>query len=287
MTSLNEYDVSKRWTAVVQDSQRITPERTDEVRNILLQVREPGFPYQVGQSVGVLIPGPHAFGNPFHMRLYSIADGHSDADGGTEIELCVRRCFYLDEVSGERYAGVASNALCDARPGDAFTLTGPFKSPFSMPPSDSNNLLMIGTGTGVAPFRALVREIYSHHPNWHGQVRLYYGARTGMEILYQNDQNDDMAQYYDQATYQAIAGLSQRPVLGGEADAIQRTVQEHAQDIWTLIQDENTYVYLAGLERISDALDKVMPEVAGSAGRWRWARQELREQGRWSELLYI
>jgi hypothetical protein len=67
-----------------------------------------GFSYVEGQSIGVLTPGPHPFGNAQHLRLYSIADPRSAGEGG-EIAICVRRCFYIDEVSGERYKGISSN----------------------------------------------------------------------------------------------------------------------------------------------------------------------------------
>ena len=39
--------------------------------------------------------------------------------------ICVRRCFYIDDVSGARYPGVSPNYLCEARPGDLITITGP------------------------------------------------------------------------------------------------------------------------------------------------------------------
>ena len=47
--------------------------------------------------------------------------GNVPVGGGVHLDILVRRCFYLDEVSGERYAGVASNYLCDAKPGDQIT----------------------------------------------------------------------------------------------------------------------------------------------------------------------
>lgn len=286
MANLNDYDISKTWNAEVKSSQRITSEQADEVRSLLLHISDGGFSYQVGQSVGVLIPGPHPFGNTRHLRLYSIAGGTDTPLGqGVDIELCVRRCFYIDEVSGERYPGIASNRLCDARPGEQILLTGPYGNHFRVPVDNRSNLLMIGTGTGIAPFRAFLQQVYKRQPDWKGQVRLYYGARTGMEMLYHNDRNTDLALYYDQNTFQAIESLSHRSWLG-EGNAIEQTLQQHARDMWELIQDDRTFVYLAGLERISTAMDEAMAEAAGSGSRWRWMRQELGQQGRWSELLY-
>jgi hypothetical protein len=69
MANLNDYDISNTWEATVRSSERITPEKTDEVRNLVLSIDRPGFEYWNGQSVGVLIPGPHEFGNKHHLRL--------------------------------------------------------------------------------------------------------------------------------------------------------------------------------------------------------------------------
>ncbi len=287
MAHLNDYDISNTWEATVQHSERITPEGADEVRNILLSIDKPGFDYEVGQSVGVLIAGPHELGNYDHLRLYSIAGAVANpANGGVDIELCVRRCFYIDEVSGERYPGVASNRLCDAGKGDSFTLTGPYGSQFRIPLDNRSNLIMIGTGTGIAPFRAFLQKIYKTQSNWKGIVRLFYGVRNGMEMLYRNERNADLANYYDEATFKAYESLSSRPWMG-EENAIEMSLEHNAAAIWSLMQEDNTYVYLAGLEKLSGALDEKMAEAAGSSTRWMLLRQLLQEQNRWSELLYI
>jgi ferredoxin--NADP+ reductase len=287
MASLRDYDVSKPREAVVKLSDRITPEKADEVRNILLNIQDPGFEYTPGQSIGVYIPGPHEFGNPYHLRLYSIANARTNpSGGGVDIELCVRRCFYIDEVSGEQYPGIASNRLCDAKAGEKIILTGPYGSHFRVPMDNRANLLMIGTGTGVAPFRAFIQQVYARQNDWKGRVRLFYGAKTGMEKLYRNDKNDDLANYYSEDTFKAFEGLGKRSWTS-EEKVIENTLHDHAEEIWEMIQDEKTHVYLAGLEKLTESLAKAMAEVAGSESKWKWARQELIEQKRWSELLYI
>ena len=65
--------------AVVTDSIRISREDLDEVRRIRLRIDDPSFHFSVGQSVGVVAPGPHPFGNRYHMRRYSIAGEASTA----------------------------------------------------------------------------------------------------------------------------------------------------------------------------------------------------------------
>jgi ferredoxin--NADP+ reductase len=283
---MNENVLESTVEAVIKKSTRITPDTRDEVREITLQIDDPSFRYIEGQSIGVVIPGPHPFGNPYHLRRYSIAnDRGAGEDGMVELSILVRRCFYIDEVSGEKYPGIASNFLCDAGTGDKITLTGPYKSPFKMPSDKSANLLMIGTGTGIAPFRAFIQHIYKEEGSWQGKVRLFYGAKTGMDLLYMNDINDDLTNYYDEKTFQAYKGLIGRPLME-ESDGLERSIEENAKEIWSLIQKPNTYVFLAGLKDVSNAFNRKLSELAGSEEAWNTLKEGIIKEGRLSELLY-
>ncbi len=280
--NLREYDIRNPYQAVVRETTRITSEGATEVRHIVLGV-PPGFSYTEGQSVGVLSPGPHPFGNPTHLRLYSIAEPRGAVSG--EIAICVRRCFYIDEVSGERYQGISSNYLCDLRAGDSITLTGPYGSQFQMPEDASANLLMIGTGTGIAPFRAFIKRIFDQHRGWKGRVRLFYGARVGMELLYMNQVRNDLEHYYNEEAFRAFSALTPR-ALAEEDAALDRTLEDNAQEVWDLIQAPGTYVYVAGLTRTAETLDRILAQLAGSSARWRRKKEEMVTEGRWSDLLY-
>jgi ferredoxin--NADP+ reductase len=271
--------------AVVVDSARVSRADVDEVRRLRLRIPDPAFRVAAGQTVGVIVPGPHPFGNRYHMRRYSVAGLGLDAHGDLEIELLVRRCFAIDEVSGEACPGIASNYLCDAMPGRAIQLSGPYRSPFTMPRNESANLLMIGTGTGVAPFRGLLQAIYRQRGGWSGQVRLYYGARTGMDMLYANDEHDDLAQYYDQETFEAFRALGGRP-LADETDILAGATVPHAAAIWDFVRLPDTYVYLAGLGRVAQRFDAIMGDAAGSVEHWATMRDSLEAAGRWAQLVY-
>ncbi|MGB5260167.1 MAG: FAD-binding oxidoreductase [Gammaproteobacteria bacterium] len=286
MTQLTEYQKNP-YEAVVADSHRLTPKNTVEVRSIRLTVPRPNFSYTEGQNIGVIVPGPHEYGRDTHFRLYTIANSPGTAENGdVEIELCVRRCFYIDEISGEEHPGIASNYLCDASPGDRVSITGPYGDAFRIPEDPASNLLMIGSGTGIAPFRAFIQHIYAKQPDWKGQLRLYYGARSGAETLYRNDQKNDLDQYYDQKTFQAFEGLSHRPWIDHEDSGLTSVLDKNAHEIWDLMQDPLTHVFIAGLARTLEELETAIIRVAGSRARWHWTREEMIEQGRWSELLY-
>ncbi|MEW8505311.1 MAG: FAD-binding oxidoreductase [Candidatus Thiodiazotropha sp.] len=282
----NEILLDSSCVARVKATTRITSESTDEVRQLVLEVDEPAFRYATGQSIGVLVPGPHQFGNEFHHRRYSIANPVQSGSGqNIELELLVRRCFYLDEISGEQYPGIASNYLCDAKVGDKIKITGPYKSPFKIPADTSSNLLMIGTGTGIAPFRAFVRQIYDQHGGWQGDVRLFYGDRGGMNLLYMNDEQKDLTQYYDDKTFKAFSVLTERPLSGAE-EGLQDSLKGHVEECVRLINDPNTFVYVAGQEKAAEVFDKVMTEAFASDTVWNERKATLTEQHRWAELLY-
>ena len=285
--NLSEYDISHPYSATVKESRRITPDSYEvEVRHIDLEVQEATFSYRVGQSIGVLTPGPHPFGNKAHFRLYSIASAATtNRQEATQIAICVRRCFYIDEVSGERYKGISSNYLCDLQPGDTISITGPYGRQFQVPRDNTSNLIMIGSGTGIAPFRAFAQHIFERMGKWNGKVRLFYGANTGMELLYMNDVNNDIGNYYQEETFKAFEALSPSPYTGS-APAIDRTLEENAEEVWQLLQDPDTYVYLAGLTKTVEGLEKAMNKIAGSDYAWQRKKKELMFKDQWSELLY-
>ena len=287
VTHLSDYPTETQYEATVVSTERITPETSnEEVRELVLDVDRPDLPYEVGQSIGVFAPGDPALGGGPHFRLYSVADLPAKSDAGRpRVTIAVRRCSYIDDYTGERHPGIASNFLCDLRPGDTLTITGPFGLAFEVPENHDASLILIGSGTGIAPFRAFVKHLYHQVDGWTGRVWLFYGATSGMELLYMNDRKNDFAQYYDEETFRAFTALSPRPGWA-EPIAWHRLLCERANDLWGLLSDANTHVYLAGLEEMRDHLDKALATVAGSPQKWARRKAELTAGGRWVELLY-
>ena len=236
MKRLEDYEKEKQFTATIVKTTRITPYDTTEVRDIIVEVDNGNLEFEAGQSVGVIVPGPHPFGNKYHFRLYTVADIPKEKDGKTRINICVRRCNYIDEFSGEEHIGIASNYLCDRRSGEDITMTGPYGLPFTVPEEKTSDLLLIGMGTGIAPFRAFVKNIYHNIGNWKGKVRLFYGARTGLELLYMNDERDDFANYYDQGTFKAFKAMSPRPHWD-DPIALDYALEERAEEILKMLSN--------------------------------------------------
>lgn len=282
---LEDYPTEPQFTATVLSTEEITEEGSPtEVRELVLEVNQHQFNFEIGQSIGVLVEGPGEFGGSVHHRLYTVADTPQPS-GNPKITIAVRRCNYVDDYSGEQFIGINSNYLCDRKPGDKVTITGPFGMPFDVPTDKNANLLLIGLGTGIAPFRALVKHIYQDVGDWKGKVRLLYGAHSGLELLYMNNKRDDFTNYYDETTFEAFKALSPRP---NWADPIawDFAIEDRADEISKMIANEHTYVYVAGQKRIRDVLDDLFSEMCESDAVWAKRKAELAEEGRWIELVY-
>lgn len=284
MSNETSTDATNLYAATLLSSTRITPaDSPEEVRNLVFRTNDLGFDAKTGQCIRVMAPGQ--FGNPYHTRLYSLADYNQSAEDSTEFTLCVRRCFYIDDFSGEEYQGVASNYLCNLKPGQNISFAGPLGQPFPIPADKSADILMIGMGTGIAPFRGLAKEIYEHVGGWQGKVRLYYGARSGLEMLYMNEENKDMAHYFDEKTFKAFQAISPRPHFNVPV-ALDKALEQNAAEVLEMVKKPNTQVFVAGAEAMLGMIDKTMAGITGSPDAWQQSKSALVASGRWNEVLY-
>ena len=284
MSYLAEYDVDTKFKGTINKTVRITPEEVDEVREIKLTIDRPNFDYEPGQSIGVNVRGPHEFGNEDHVRLYSVVDAKK-VNGKSEITIVVKRCNYIDPYSGELYRGVASNYLCDLREGDKLEVAGPYGLPFEIPEDKNTDLLLIGMGTGIAPFRAFMKKLHKNQKEWKGKIWLFYGAKTGLELLYLNDEESDFTNYYDKETFQAFKALSPRPHWA-DPIALDYAIEERAEEIVRMLDKPKTRVYIAGMEEIKSALEKALSNILGSKEALERKKAEMEAGKRWVELIY-
>lgn len=285
MSHLADLNQHPQFHATVRQSKRLTPAEADEIREITLEVEEPDFDCAVDQSFGVLVPHESEFGTSFHHRLYSVADLPDKKAGRQTLKMLVKRCAYIDEFSGEQYPGVASNFLCDRQPGDQILLTGPHGLPFEIPKDRTANLILIGMGTGIAPFRAFIKHLYHHVKDWNGKILLFYGAKSGLEVLYMNDEADDLKNYYDRETFEAIEALSPRPHMN-DPIALETALTSRASEILEMLYKTNTYIYLAGYEQVREVLDKAFSTIMQSHEHWLLRKSEFIAGKKWAEVIY-
>ena len=146
--------------------------------------RRPRFRCWKGRRSASFRRAPTPQGRPHYVRLYSVA---SPRDGErpryNNVALTVKRV--TEDHAGNAVRGVASNYLCDLGKGDAVSVVGPFGASFLMPNHPGSSLLMICTGTGSAPMRAMTerrrRRIAQKEG---GELMLFFGARAEEELPY-------------------------------------------------------------------------------------------------------
>jgi ferredoxin--NADP+ reductase len=283
---LDDYDRSRQVTAMVVSSTRLTPADADaEIRELILEVKDP-VAYAPGQSIGVLVPPAAARRPAPHFRLYSVADAEPPKPGDwPRITIAVRRVTWEDEYTQERRQGIASHYLCDLRVGASLSITGPYGYVFELPDAPDVNLILISMGTGIAPFRAYVQHLYTSMPDYSGRVWLFYGARTGLEHVYMNDERDDFTLYYDRETFEAFKAVSPRPDLS-EPIAWDDCLGARSEEILAMLEDGRSRIYVAGVEEVRPQLDDVFARLFGTRHEWQQRQQALLAAGRWTELLY-
>jgi ferredoxin-NADP reductase len=140
-------------------------------------VRDDGQPLDFipGQFVQVHFHYPDGTAT---KRSYSLATIHDHALGpGEAVEIAVS---YV--------AGGAATALFEGLcEGDRIDASGPYGR-FCLMPSDANQrYLLIGTGTGVTPYRAMLPQLAQLMTTRAVEVELLFGARSATELLYAED----------------------------------------------------------------------------------------------------
>jgi len=256
-----------------------------------LKDSDPFLNYVEGQSIGIMPAGEDANGKPHKLRLYSIASTrHGDDFNGNTVSLCVRQLQY--EKDGETINGVCSTYLCDIKPGDKVKITGPVGKEMLLPDEEDANIVMLATGTGIAPMRAYLRRMFEptekekNKWNFKGKAWLFMGAPKSANLLYEEDLQRYLVDNPDNFKYTKAISREQQNTKGGRM-YIQDRVLESANELFNMIEDEKTHIYLCGLKGMEPGIDEAMTKAAEEKGlNWSELRPQLKKAGRWHVETY-
>jgi ferredoxin--NADP+ reductase len=282
---LNLYKNTAPLEVVVLENRRMTPEDSpNDVRHVVLKYAPGSYRFLEGQSAGIPPPGLNARGRPNVPRLYSIASQCAGEDGtATTLALTVKRVVYTDDDGVERL-GLSSNHLCDARPGDVLKMTGPAGKDFLLPDEPGAPMLMIATGTGIAPFRAFVHAWAQRPRGQRGFAWLVFGAQTSGDLLYAEEWSRLAANPDFRVDY-AIS-REQKKSDGGRM-YVQDRMRAIGQPLWELVSAPETAVYICGIKGMEVGIEAVLGEMAAAAGQdWGQIREQKREAERWHVEVY-
>jgi ferredoxin--NADP+ reductase len=252
---------------------------------------DPHLEYVEGQSIGIVPAGEDAKGKPHKLRLYSIpSTRHGDNLEDNTVSLCVRHLQY--EKDGETINGVCSTYLCDVEPGTKVKITGPVGKEMLLPEDEEANVIMLATGTGIAPMRTYLRRMFEpkerEENGWkfRGKAWLFMGAPKTANLLYDEDFLHYEREYPDNFRYTKAISREQQNPKGGRM-YIQDRVSEHAEEIFSMIEDPKTHVYMCGLRGMEPGIDEAMSAAAEAKGLdWSELRPKLKKAHRWHVETY-
>jgi benzoyl-CoA 2,3-dioxygenase component A len=273
----NLYGPKAPTTATVAGNVSVTEAGYEnDTHHIVLDFGSMPFPVLEGQSVGIVPPGTDASGRPHHARQYSIASPRNgERPGYNNLSLTVKRV--LQDHSGKPVRGVASNFLCDLKVGDKVQVIGPFGASFLMPNHPRSNLVMICTGTGSAPMRAMTewrRRLRQTGKFEGGRLMLFFGARTPQELPYFGPLQSLPKDFID-----INLAFSRQP--DAPKRYVQDLIRERAAELAALLQDPNTCVFVCGLKAMEEGVLLALRDAVQAAGAsWDTVGTGLKNEGR-------
>ncbi|RYC33937.1 sulfite reductase subunit alpha [Lichenibacterium minor] len=205
-------------------------------------------------------PHPEAFVDalsPLQPRLYSISSSPNLNLGG--LSLTVDAVRY--QVNKRRRTGVASTWLADAvEPGEELKVYVQKAHNFALPADLTKPVIMVGPGTGVAPFRAFLQERKASGApgkNW-----LFFGHQRSATDFFYRDELDALRK----------DGVLTRLSLAWSRDAgekfyVQDRMREVGADLWRWLE-EGAHVYVCGdAKRMAKDVEAAMVDIAVAAGK--------------------
>lgn len=173
---------------------------------------------------------------PLHARYYSISSSPSKAANSVAITVDVIRY----ETNGVKREGVASTFLQDrcriGTPNIGIFVTR--NDNFRLPADGSTPIIMIGPGTGVAPFLAFIEE--REAANATGENWLFFGCRyENQDFLYA----DDLQAFAEKGIIKLFVAFSRD---GPEKVYVQNRIHENGPQLWNLVDNQGAHIYVCG-----------------------------------------
>ncbi len=213
--------------------------------------------YEPGDSVGILF-GEEEFGvtGKITPRLYSIAS--STNEHGNEVHLTVSLLRYIDK-DGKEAEGLFSGRLARLKIGDKIDFYISRNRQFKLP-ADDKDIIMVGPGTGIAPFRSFLAE--RNYRGSSGKNWLFFGER--------NFQTDFLYQVEWQAHLES--GLLSKLDVAFSRDQnhkiyVQDRIKENAKEVYHWLEN-GAYFYVCGdKENMARDVEATLLDVIQSEGK--------------------
>ncbi|MEZ5534609.1 MAG: assimilatory sulfite reductase (NADPH) flavoprotein subunit [Thiolinea sp.] len=217
---------------------------------------------------------------PLKAREYSIASSpqaHQD-----EVHLLVKRVQY--QHNDREHQGAGSNWLARLEAGATADIYIKPNEHFRLPQQDDTKIIMIGAGTGVAPFRSFIAEREAQGIN--GNSWLFFGEQHfRTDFLYQAE----WLQHLKNGTLEKMSVAFSRDQA--EKIYVQHRLLEEAADVWHWLE-QGAHVYVCGdMHKMAKDVHEALLQIAAQQGgktaeqAEAWLEQ-LRSDGRYQRDVY-
>ena len=167
--------------------------------------------------------------------------------------------------------------MCDLQVGVPVQVIGPFGASFLMPNHPRSNIVIICTGTGSAPMRAMTewrRRLRASGKFEGGKLMLFFGARTKEELPYFGPLQSLPKDFID--IHLAFSRASGQPKT-----YVQDLIRQRSADLGVLLKDPNTFLYVCGLKSMEEGVVLALRDVTQQAGlSWEAVGAALKQDGR-------
>lgn len=189
-------------------------------------------------------------------RLYSIASSQSEVEDEVHLTLGVVSYRVDDEV---RYGGASGFLAHRLEEGEIVKVFVEHNNQFKLPQDDNANLIMIGPGTGIAPFRSFIQEREVRDAS--GENWLFFGDRTfTQDFLYQTE----WQKYLKDGVLNRLDVAFSRDQA--EKVYVQHKLLEHAQTLWQWLES-GAYIYVCGdAEHMAKDVHQTFVEIVQTQG---------------------
>jgi sulfite reductase (NADPH) flavoprotein alpha-component len=229
-------------------------------------------------------PHPEAFVEalePLQPRLYSISSSHNATPGKLSLTVdCVR---YV--VGKRKRFGLASTFLAERiNPGDQMKVYVQKAHGFALPSDPKVPIIMIGPGTGIAPFRAFLldrKATGATGKNW-----LFFGHQRSAHDFF----------YSDELNAMKTSGLLTRLSLAWSRDGdkkfyVQDRMREVGRELWAWLAD-GAHLYVCGdAKRMAKDVERALVDIVALYGARSIDQAvsfvaELKKTGRFQQDVY-
>ncbi|MFC8624410.1 molybdopterin-dependent oxidoreductase [Streptomyces anulatus] len=193
---------------------------------------------------------------PLRPRLYSIASSPLVDPHRMRLTVSVIR---YESHRGRMRKGVASTFLADAEPDSPLSVFVQRNDRFRPPADPATPMIMVGPGTGVAPFLGFLEErraLGHPGPNW-----LFFGEQHRATDFYYRDELDALSRSGTLTRLDTAFSRDQRAKV-----YVQDRMREHGAQLWSWLRD-GAHLYVCGdASRMAKDVDRALRDIAVAHG---------------------